>query len=121
MTDDDREKCSQAIMVAMWHAETSGGSPVQMADLTEAERAQRKEWADEALEKVIEIVGAEQAFRHIDHELICKVFMQGYDMGRDGKSLEGDSLTFITGLLMGATKGKANPAEIERILTGGRK
>lgn len=56
MTDDQRARAVQAIMVAMWHVEAANGESVlSMVAVTESEKAQRREWAETALDRVLAI------------------------------------------------------------------
>lgn len=56
MRADQRERAIQAIMLAMWHVDAANGeSELSMVSVTEPEKAQRREWAGEALDSVLAI------------------------------------------------------------------
>ena len=112
MTDEQRDQAIQSIMMAMWHAEVSGGNPLAMADLSQVEREERRSRAEEALDKVIDIIGMKNAMPDMpDHRLLVKAF-------RRGQPLRGEkhSQSYLLGVLMGVCGGHADPRQLNKFL-----
>ena len=119
MTDEQRAKIEQMIMTAFGLMRMQGPPPTD-EELTDGALAERKQMVASLLDKVVDELGMRQAFQHVDHPMVCRVFREGYKIGRLGGPLTGAGLKSSIAVLMTATNGRANPAEIERILTNRR-
>ena len=69
--------------------------------------------ADRILENVIEILGMHYAFINTDHESIFRAFKAGFDVPINNAPL---NVGHVVGLLMTAANGKANPAEMGKLV-----